>query len=183
MWDGIFQEPSNKRVRTLAKVSSLVNLISPSKNGAVRRFGQSIQVNVNLFTHLYHKIRCNCLSYKRVNLYFPISPQSMSLRNDGKSPGTTLKAPSKAPAMTPTKRRNSTLWSETLDVHQKSAFSAKEIKRQEVVWVNIFKMAQGNRKVNRLYLSCRQFMNFSGASRTSSRICNWHERLGKRPAN
>ncbi|XP_032443950.1 neuroepithelial cell-transforming gene 1 protein-like [Xiphophorus hellerii] len=96
------KEPSNKRVRTLAKVSSLVNLISPSKNGAVRRFGQSIQ--------------------------------SMSLRNDGKSPGTTLKAPNKAPAMTPTKRRNSTLWSETLDVHQKSAFSAKEIKRQEAIY-------------------------------------------------
>lgn len=42
------QEPSNKRVRPLAKVSSLVNLISPSKNGAVRRFGQTIQVNVSL---------------------------------------------------------------------------------------------------------------------------------------
>ncbi|XP_014861098.1 PREDICTED: neuroepithelial cell-transforming gene 1 protein [Poecilia mexicana] len=96
------KEPSNKRVRSLAKVSSLVNLISPSKNGAVRRFGQSIQ--------------------------------SMSLRNDGKSPGTTLKAASKAPAPTPTKRRNSTLWSETLDVHQKSAFSAKEIKRQEAIY-------------------------------------------------
>lgn len=39
------QEPSNKRVRPLAKVSSLVNLISPSKNGAVRRFGQTIQVS------------------------------------------------------------------------------------------------------------------------------------------
>lgn len=135
-------------------------------------------------SHIYKcKIRHNCLSYKCVNLFFPLSPQSMSLRNDGKSPGTALKAPSKAPATTPTKRRNSTLWSETLDVHQKSAFSAKEIKRQEVVWVNVFKMAQGNRKVNRLYLSCRQFMNCSGASRTSSRICNWHERLGKLPAN
>lgn len=42
------QEPSNKRVRPLAKVSSLVNLISPSKNGAVRRFGHTIQVNVIL---------------------------------------------------------------------------------------------------------------------------------------
>lgn len=43
-----FQEPSSKRVRPLAKVSSLVNLISPSKGGAVRRFGQTIQVNVVL---------------------------------------------------------------------------------------------------------------------------------------
>ncbi|MEQ2247852.1 nucleolar protein net1 [Ilyodon furcidens] len=96
------KEPNNKRVRSLAKVSSLVNLISPSKNGAVRRFGQSIQ--------------------------------SMSLRGDGKSPGTTLKAASKASGPTPTKRRNSTLWSETLDVHQKSSFSVKEIKRQEAIY-------------------------------------------------
>ncbi|XP_038164874.1 neuroepithelial cell-transforming gene 1 protein-like [Cyprinodon tularosa] len=95
------KEPNNKRVRSLAKVSSLVNLMSPSKNGAVRRFGQSIQ--------------------------------SMSVRGDGKSPGTTLKAASKASGPTPTKRRNSTLWSETLDVHQKRAFSAKEIKRQEAI--------------------------------------------------
>ncbi|XP_047453533.1 neuroepithelial cell-transforming gene 1 protein-like [Mugil cephalus] len=91
------KEPSNKRVRPLAKVSSLVNLMSPSKNGAVRRFGQTIQ--------------------------------SMSSRSDSKSPGMSLK--SSRP--TPTKRRNSTLWSETLDVHQKSTFSTKEIKRQEAI--------------------------------------------------
>ncbi|XP_042268770.1 neuroepithelial cell-transforming gene 1 protein-like [Thunnus albacares] len=95
------KEPNNKRVRPMVKVSSLVNLISPSKNGAVRRFGQTIQ--------------------------------SMSLRGDGKSPGTSLKGSSKAAGPTPTKRRNSTLWSETLDVHQKSSFSAKEIKRQEAI--------------------------------------------------
>lgn len=57
----------------------------------------------------------------------------MSLRADTKSPGTSLKANSKAAGPTPTKRRNSTLWSETLDIHQKSTFSTKEIKRQEVV--------------------------------------------------
>ncbi|KAG7247982.1 hypothetical protein CRUP_035971, partial [Coryphaenoides rupestris] len=72
-------EPSNKRVRTLVKVSSLANLI------------------------------------------------------ESKSPGTSLRATSKAAGPTPTKRRNSTLWSETLDVHQKSAFSTKEIKRQEAI--------------------------------------------------
>lgn len=94
------KEPSNKRVRPLAKVSSLVSLISPSKN--VRRFGQTIQ--------------------------------SMSLRSDSKSPGMTLKPSSKAVGPTPTKRRNSTLWSETLDVHQKSTFSTKEIKRQEAIY-------------------------------------------------
>uniref|UniRef100_A0A672IF30 Neuroepithelial cell-transforming gene 1 protein-like n=1 Tax=Salarias fasciatus TaxID=181472 RepID=A0A672IF30_SALFA len=93
-------EPTNKRVRPLAKVSSLVNLISPSKN--VRRFGQTIQ--------------------------------SMSLRGDSKSPGLSLKAGSKASGPTPTKRRSSVLWSETLDVHQKSSFSTKEIKRQEAIF-------------------------------------------------
>ncbi|XP_068169167.1 neuroepithelial cell-transforming gene 1 protein-like [Antennarius striatus] len=96
------KEPNNKRVRSLAKVSSLVNLISPSKTGAVRRFGQTIQ--------------------------------SMSLRGDTKSPGMSRKASSKMAGPTPTKRRNSTLWSETLDVHQKSTFSTKEIKRQEAIY-------------------------------------------------
>lgn len=38
------QEPSTKRVRPLARVTSLANLISPVRNGAVRRFGQTIQV-------------------------------------------------------------------------------------------------------------------------------------------
>ncbi|XP_034877621.1 neuroepithelial cell-transforming gene 1 protein isoform X2 [Mirounga leonina] len=37
------KEPSNKRVRPLARVTSLANLISPVRNGAVRRFGQTIQ--------------------------------------------------------------------------------------------------------------------------------------------
>lgn len=97
------QEPSNKRVRPLGRVSSLANLISPVRNGAVRRFGQTIQ--------------------------------SMSFRGDGnggKTPGVPQKPCSKAAAPTPPKRRNSTLWSETLDVHQKGTFSTKEIKRQEV---------------------------------------------------
>ncbi|KAM9854180.1 neuroepithelial cell-transforming gene 1 protein-like [Aulostomus maculatus] len=95
------KEPNNKRVRPLAKVSSLVNLISPSKNGAVRRFGQTIQ--------------------------------SRASRGDTKSPGTSLKAGSKVAGPTPTKRRHSTLWSDTLDIHQKSSFSTKEIKRQEAI--------------------------------------------------
>uniref|UniRef100_A0A8C3QLW6 Neuroepithelial cell transforming 1 n=1 Tax=Cyanoderma ruficeps TaxID=181631 RepID=A0A8C3QLW6_9PASS len=37
------EEPSTKRVRPLARVTSLANLISPVRNGAVRRFGQTIQ--------------------------------------------------------------------------------------------------------------------------------------------
>uniref|UniRef100_A0A7N8XGS7 Neuroepithelial cell transforming 1 n=1 Tax=Mastacembelus armatus TaxID=205130 RepID=A0A7N8XGS7_9TELE len=100
------QEPSNKRVRPLGRVTSLANLISPVKNGAVRRFGQTIQA---------------------------------SFRGDGKLPGVPQKPCSKAAAPTPPKRRNSTLWSETLDVHQKGTFSTKEIKRQEA----IFELSRG----------------------------------------
>uniref|UniRef100_G3TR06 Neuroepithelial cell transforming 1 n=1 Tax=Loxodonta africana TaxID=9785 RepID=G3TR06_LOXAF len=37
------ESPSNKRVRPLARVTSLANLIYPVRNGAVRRFGQTIQ--------------------------------------------------------------------------------------------------------------------------------------------
>uniref|UniRef100_A0A671NHV6 Neuroepithelial cell-transforming gene 1 protein-like n=1 Tax=Sinocyclocheilus anshuiensis TaxID=1608454 RepID=A0A671NHV6_9TELE len=94
------EEPCTKRVRPLGRVTSLANLISPVKNGAVRRFGQTLQA---------------------------------SFRGDGRSPGVPQQKPcSKAVAPTPPKRRNSTLWSETLDVHQKGTFSTKEIKRQEV---------------------------------------------------
>ncbi|XP_031162393.1 neuroepithelial cell-transforming gene 1 protein isoform X1 [Sander lucioperca] len=96
-----FKEPSTKRVRPLGRVTSLANLISPVKNGAVRRFGQTIQA---------------------------------SFRGDGKSPGVPQKPCSKAAAPTPPKRRNSMLWSETLDVHQKGTFSTKEIKRQEAIF-------------------------------------------------
>ncbi|KAI3366990.1 hypothetical protein L3Q82_009622 [Scortum barcoo] len=64
-----------------------------------------------------------------------------SFRGDGKSPGVPQKPCSKAAAPTPPKRRNSTLWSETLDVHQKGSFSTKEIKRQEA----IFELSRGER--------------------------------------
>ncbi|XP_037551786.1 neuroepithelial cell-transforming gene 1 protein [Nematolebias whitei] len=98
------EEPSNKRVRPLGRVTSLASLISPVKNGAVRRFGQTLQA---------------------------------SLRGDGKSPGVPQKPCTKAP--TPPKRRNSVLWSETIDVHQKGTFSTEEIKRQEA----IFELSRG----------------------------------------
>ncbi|KAJ8384371.1 hypothetical protein AAFF_G00206240 [Aldrovandia affinis] len=102
-----FKEPSNKRVRPLGRVTSLANLISPVRSGAVRRFGQTIQ--------------------------------SISFRGDGKSPGAPQKPCSKAAVPTPPKRRNSMLWSETLDVHRKGTFSTKEIKRQEA----IFELSRG----------------------------------------
>ncbi|KAK1169060.1 neuroepithelial cell-transforming gene 1 protein-like isoform X1 [Acipenser oxyrinchus oxyrinchus] len=103
------EEPSNKRVRPLGRVTSLANLISPARNGAVRRFGQTIQ--------------------------------SISFRGESKSPSGSLKSCSKAAAPTPPKRRNSTLWSETLDVSMKGNFSAKEIKRQEA----IFELSRGEK--------------------------------------
>uniref|UniRef100_A0A3Q3AWM5 Neuroepithelial cell transforming 1 n=1 Tax=Kryptolebias marmoratus TaxID=37003 RepID=A0A3Q3AWM5_KRYMA len=98
------EEPSNKRVRPLGRVTSLASFISPVKNGAIRRFGQTLQA---------------------------------SFRSDGKSAGIPQKICSKAP--TPPKRRNSTLWSETIDIHQKRNFSTKEIKRQEA----IFELSRG----------------------------------------
>ncbi|NXF13422.1 ARHG8 protein, partial [Smithornis capensis] len=96
------QEPSTKRVRPLARVTSLANLISPVRNGAVRRFGQTIQ--------------------------------SFALRSDSKSPGCGQKSCSRSAAPTPPKRRNSVLWSETLDVNTKESLSTKEIKRQEAIY-------------------------------------------------
>ncbi|KAF3855043.1 hypothetical protein F7725_023098 [Dissostichus mawsoni] len=79
------KEPSNKRVRPLAKVSSLVNLISPSKNGAVRRFGQTIQ------------------------------RRQQAGRSDSNE----------------TQEQHAVV--RDADVHQKSTFSTKEIKRQEAI--------------------------------------------------
>uniref|UniRef100_A0A8C6XJP9 Neuroepithelial cell transforming 1 n=1 Tax=Naja naja TaxID=35670 RepID=A0A8C6XJP9_NAJNA len=96
------EEPSNKRVRSLARVTSLANLISPVRNGAVRRFGQTIQ--------------------------------SFSLRGDTKSPASGQKPCGRLTAPTPPKRRNSVLWSETLDVTMKETLSTKEIKRQEAIY-------------------------------------------------
>ncbi|CAL8405407.1 unnamed protein product [Arctogadus glacialis] len=62
-----------------------------------------------------------------------------SFRGDGKTPAAAQKPCSKAAVPTPAKRRNSTLWSETLDVHQMGAFSTQEIKRQEA----IFELSRG----------------------------------------
>uniref|UniRef100_A0A8C6SQU0 Neuroepithelial cell transforming 1 n=1 Tax=Neogobius melanostomus TaxID=47308 RepID=A0A8C6SQU0_9GOBI len=77
------------------------------RNGAVRRFGQTIQA---------------------------------SFRGDGKTPAVPHRPCSRSSAApTPPKRRNSTLWSETQDLHRKGALSAEEIKRQEA----IFELSRG----------------------------------------
>ncbi|NWI51974.1 ARHG8 protein, partial [Calyptomena viridis] len=102
------QEPSTKRVRPLARVTSLANLISPVRNGAVRRFGQTIQGKQ------------------------PARPELGS--GGGKSPGCAQKSCSRSAAPTPPKRRNSVLWSEMLDVNMKESLSTKEIKRQEAIY-------------------------------------------------
>ncbi|XP_004379778.1 neuroepithelial cell-transforming gene 1 protein isoform X1 [Trichechus manatus latirostris] len=96
------EEPSNKRVRPLARVTSLANLISPVRNGAVRRFGQTIQ--------------------------------SFTLRSDNRSPASAHKSYSRSAVPAPTKRRNSVLWSEMLDISTKESLTTKEIKRQEAIY-------------------------------------------------
>lgn len=107
----------------------------------------------------------------------------MSLRGDSKSPGMPLKASSKTAGPTPTKRRNSTLWSETLDVHQKSTFSTKEIKRQEVVHfflLRVWESPDRTGMVTSLVGLCfcfRQSMSFTGESKISLKISSLHERF------
>lgn len=96
------KEPSNKRVRPLARVTSLANLISPVRNGAVRRFGQTIQ--------------------------------SFTLRGDTRSPASAQKLSSRSTVPMPSRRRNSTLWSEMLGVDMKESLTAREIKRQEAIY-------------------------------------------------
>ncbi|XP_077025637.1 neuroepithelial cell-transforming gene 1 protein isoform X1 [Tamandua tetradactyla] len=103
------KEPSNKRVRPLGRVTSLANLISPVRNGAVRRFGQTIQ--------------------------------SFTLRGDNRSPAFAQKSYSRSTVPTPTKRRNSVLWSEMLDVNMKESLTTREIKRQEA----IYEMSRGEK--------------------------------------
>lgn len=107
----------------------------------------------------------------------------MSLRGDSKSPGMPLKASSKTAGPTPTKRRNSTLWSETLDVHQKSTFSTKEIKRQEVVHFFLSRVCESPDRTGMvtsvvgLCFCFRQSMSFTGESKISLKISSLHERL------
>uniref|UniRef100_A0AAQ4PLF9 Neuroepithelial cell transforming 1 n=1 Tax=Gasterosteus aculeatus aculeatus TaxID=481459 RepID=A0AAQ4PLF9_GASAC len=141
------EEPSTKRVRPLGRVTSLANLISPVKNGAVRRFGQTIQVSSRdsqreLRAHLLALLLfcTKRLSFHLSDCRFFLCPHlQASFRGDGKAPGVPQKPCSKPTAPTPPKRRNSMLWSETLDVHQKGTFSTKEIKRQEA----IFELSRG----------------------------------------
>lgn len=76
-------------------------------------------------TQISFHLQCVCDTWASSHL-------QASFRGDGKSPGVPQKPCSKAAAPTPPKRRNSTLWSETLDIRQKGTFSTKEIKRQEV---------------------------------------------------
>nr|XP_029503711.1 rho guanine nucleotide exchange factor 3-like isoform X3 [Oncorhynchus nerka] len=98
-------EPSNKRVKPLSRVTSLANLIPPVKTAPLKRIGQTLQRSISF------------RSESRTETLMPPRPW-------------TRPAP---PANT--KRRDSKLWSETFDVrlgHQ--MLSSKEIKRQEAIF-------------------------------------------------
>lgn len=45
-----FQEPSNKRVKPVAKSNSLTGVITPVKTPALKRIGQSISVTIHTHT-------------------------------------------------------------------------------------------------------------------------------------
>nr|XP_046166848.1 rho guanine nucleotide exchange factor 3-like isoform X2 [Oncorhynchus gorbuscha] len=99
------EEPSNKRVKPLSRVTSLANLIPPVKTAPLKRIGQTLQRSISF------------RSESRTETVMPPRPW-------------TRPAP---PANT--KRRDSKLWSETFDVrlgHQ--MLSSKEIKRQEAIF-------------------------------------------------
>ncbi|XP_038863012.1 rho guanine nucleotide exchange factor 3 isoform X1 [Salvelinus namaycush] len=99
------EEPSNKRVKPLSRVTSLANLIPPVKTAPLKRIGQTLQRSISF------------RSESRTETLMPPRPW-------------TRPAP---PANT--KRRDSKLWSETFDVrlgHQ--MLSSKEIKRQEAIF-------------------------------------------------
>ncbi|XP_028970119.1 rho guanine nucleotide exchange factor 3 isoform X2 [Esox lucius] len=99
------EEPSNKRVKPLSRVTSLANLIPPVKAAPLKRIGQTLQRSISF------------RSETRTEPAMPPRPW-------------TRPAP---PANT--KRRDSKLWSETFDVrlgHQ--TLSSKEIKRQEAIF-------------------------------------------------
>lgn len=125
----LFQEPSNKRVKPVAKSNSLTGVITPVKTPALKRIGQSISVTKPLFVpqndHLsliLHACAQCLISLQR----------SISFRTDARPlPPAPLRSRTKASSFP--RRRNSQCWSDTVESHD---LTAKEIKRQEV-WILI----------------------------------------------
>ncbi|XP_029466517.1 rho guanine nucleotide exchange factor 3-like isoform X2 [Rhinatrema bivittatum] len=104
------EEPSNKRVKPISKVSVTATSVPPSKVTPLKRLSQTIQRTISL---------------RSDSQLFSFSPRPCS-RNPSSG----------------SKRRNSKLWSETFD-HVSEELSAKEVKRQEV----IFELMQGEQQL------------------------------------
>lgn len=122
------QEPSNKRVKPVAKSNSLTGVLNPVKTPALKRIGQSISVTnshtkwpVNEFWVLYNGQLLLC------------SQRSISFRTEARPlPTAPLRSRTKASSFP--RRRNSQCWSDTVESHD---LTAKEIKRQEVLNKNL----------------------------------------------
>ncbi|KAK2499114.1 hypothetical protein MC885_005298 [Smutsia gigantea] len=77
-----------------------------------------------------------------VHLFYS-SVKSFTRRGGSRSPASAQKSSSRSTVPTPAKRRSSVLWSETVDINVRESLTAKEIRRQEV----IYEMSQGEQNL------------------------------------
>ncbi|XP_055015309.1 rho guanine nucleotide exchange factor 3 isoform X1 [Boleophthalmus pectinirostris] len=129
-------EPSTKRSKPVSRVTSLVNLLPPVKTAPLKRIGLSLQRSISLRTDSR-------------NDHSPVSPSASAVKTrvvtaTVSSPGSSATIPrvstgTAASLSSGSKRRDSKLWSETIDVRLSQTLSPKEIKRQEA----IFELVQG----------------------------------------
>ncbi|KAK2505212.1 hypothetical protein MC885_003910, partial [Smutsia gigantea] len=77
-----------------------------------------------------------------VHLFYS-SVKSFTRRGGSRSPGSAQKSSSRSTVPTSAKRRSSVLWSETVDISVRESLTAKEIRRQEV----IYEMSQGEQNL------------------------------------
>ncbi|XP_042785646.1 rho guanine nucleotide exchange factor 3 isoform X6 [Panthera leo] len=135
------EEPSNKRVKPLSRVTSLANLIPPVKSTPLKRFSQTLQTakeeNLQLSGKFFKKYvkMCSVLHSKHETEV----KRSISFRSESRPDILTPRPWSRNAAPSSTKRRDSKLWSETFDVCVNQMLPSKEIKRQEA----IFELSQG----------------------------------------
>ncbi|XP_055015311.1 rho guanine nucleotide exchange factor 3 isoform X3 [Boleophthalmus pectinirostris] len=130
------EEPSTKRSKPVSRVTSLVNLLPPVKTAPLKRIGLSLQRSISLRTDSR-------------NDHSPVSPSASAVKTrvvtaTVSSPGSSATIPrvstgTAASLSSGSKRRDSKLWSETIDVRLSQTLSPKEIKRQEA----IFELVQG----------------------------------------
>ncbi|XP_033830268.1 rho guanine nucleotide exchange factor 3 isoform X2 [Periophthalmus magnuspinnatus] len=129
-------EPSTKRSKPVSRVTSLVNLLPPVKTAPLKRIGLSLQRSISLRTD------------SRTD-HAPVSSSAPTVKTrvvaaTVSSPGSSATIPRvstgvAASSSSGSKRRDSKLWSETIDVRLSQTLSPKEIKRQEA----IFELLQG----------------------------------------